>query len=312
VADRDAADDPPDLQARVLAAMPSLTPAAARVASFAMDDPTTAAALTVTELAARAGTSDATVVRTARALGFAGYPQLRLALAAAGRPGDPAGDPGPVFAEHIADDDPLPDVVHKLAALESEALRTTAATVDQAALTAAVARIGAAHRVDAYGIGASGLVARDLQQKLSRIGLNSQVHVEEHAALTSAVLLGEDDAVVAISHSGETMSILEPVRRAQERGAATIAITNDASSSLAALADHVLLAAGRESDVRPGAMASRTSQLLLVDCIFVAVGQRLGGPARRALNLTHEAVRTSRQRADVARRSPARRRPRAS
>jgi len=92
------------------------------------------------------------------------------------------------------------------------------------------------------------------------------------------------------------------VRHARASGATTVALTNAPRSSLARLTDHVLIAAGRESAVRPGAMASRTSQLLLVDCIFVGVAQELGSPARRALRLTHEALTTARQRADAARR----------
>ncbi|WP_345409379.1 hypothetical protein [Nonomuraea salmonea] len=48
-----------------------------------LEDPATVARSTITELSAASGTSEATIVRTARLLGFAGYPQLRLALAAA-------------------------------------------------------------------------------------------------------------------------------------------------------------------------------------------------------------------------------------
>jgi len=292
----------PGLRSRVLAALPSLTPAAARVAALAVEDPVSAARLTVTELADRAGTSEATVVRAARALGYSGYPELRLALAAAG--GGTDTPDGYALAEHVADDDPIASVVEKLAALEAEALHTTAQTVDLPTLEAVVDAVVAAGRVDVYGVGASGLVASDLQQKLARVGVASGVHVEEHAAMTSAVLLGETDLVIAVSHSGETLSVLEPVSRARESGASTVAVTNAPRSSLADLCDHVLIAAGRESTLRPGAMASRTSQLLLVDCVFVGVAQRLGAPARHALRLTHDALTTPRQRADAARRRP--------
>lgn len=289
------------LRTRVLAAMPSLTPAAARVARVALQDPAASARFTVTELARHAATSEATVVRTARALGYTGYPELRLALAATGSRDDDH-DAGGAFAEHIALDDAIADVVDKLAALEAEALRTTAEIVDADTLEAVVAAVADARRVDVYGVGASGLVARDLQQKLTRVGVASSAQVEEHAAMTSAVLLGAQDVVIAISHSGETLSVLEPVRRARLSDATTITLTNAPRSSLARLTDHVLIAAGRESPMRPGAMASRTSQLLLVDCIFVAVAQRLGPPAQRALRLTHDALSTPRQRADATRR----------
>ncbi|GAA3419824.1 hypothetical protein [Streptosporangium vulgare] len=56
-------------------------------------------AATITEFSAASGTSEATIVRTARALGFAGYSQLRFALAAAVARDEPErlvpGDLGP-------------------------------------------------------------------------------------------------------------------------------------------------------------------------------------------------------------------------
>ena len=70
-----------NLVATVRGLLPSLTPAARTVARLILEDPATVAKSTITELSAASGTSEATIVRTARLLGFAGYPQLRLALA---------------------------------------------------------------------------------------------------------------------------------------------------------------------------------------------------------------------------------------
>ncbi len=109
-----------------------------------------AAHLTVTDLAARTGTSEATVVRTARSLGFAGYPQLRLALAAAG----PAPAPAALFTESPEDAPDLAGVVATLTALESEALHATARTLDLAALDAAADTV---HRARPSTAGASRL-----------------------------------------------------------------------------------------------------------------------------------------------------------
>jgi serine phosphatase RsbU (regulator of sigma subunit) len=66
-------------KARQLA--PSMTRSMQRVADMVVNDPAGCAALTVTGLAERTGTSEATVVRTARLLGYPSYRDLRLALA---------------------------------------------------------------------------------------------------------------------------------------------------------------------------------------------------------------------------------------
>ena len=277
---------PSDLAARLRAVLPSLSPAETRIAEIIEADPAGTAALTVNKLAERAATSAATVVRAARSLGFEGYPQLRLALAAHG--GSVRSDGVPLGAD-IADGDGAGVVLAKLAAFESEQIRATAELVDPAALERVVALIGAARRIDVYGVGASGLVAQDLTQKLCRIGLDCRAHPEHDAAMVSACLLGPRDVAIGISHSGENPGTVKPLALARRAGAATVAITGANRSGLARQSEHVLVTAGREFGFRSAAMASRTGQLLVVDGIFIGVAQSLPG-ALDALQRTYDAV----------------------
>jgi DNA-binding MurR/RpiR family transcriptional regulator len=106
----------------------------------------------------------------------------------------------------------------------------------------------------------------------------------------SASLLSPGDVALAISHSGEITDVLEPIRLAKELGATTVAITSLAKSPLARLAEHVLISAGRKEPLHPGAMASRMSQLLLTDAIFVGVAQRDYDASLRALRHTTAAL----------------------
>ena len=145
------------------------------------------------------------------------------------------------------------------------------------------------------GIGASGLVALDLEHKLRRIGLPAAASVDGHLALTSAAVLTPDDLVIGLSHSGETLDVIDPVAEARARGATAVAITNYPRSSLASVADHVLTTAAQESLFRAGAMASRAAQLTVVDCIYLAVAQRNHEDVVLALDRTSAALRTRRR-----------------
>lgn len=292
---------PLDLAARVRAVLPSLSPAEARIAQIIESDPAGVAALTVNRLAERAATSAATVVRAARSLGFEGYPQLRLALAAHG--GSLRADNSVPLGADIGEGDPVGVVLAKLAAFESDQIRATAELVDPAALEKVVALIGTARRIDVYGIGASGLVAQDLTQKLSRIGLDCRAHTEHDAAMVSACLLGPRDLAIGVSHSGENPGTVKPLALAREAGAATAAITGAARSALAHQAEHVLVTAGREFGFRSAAMASRTGQLLVVDSIFIGVAQSLPG-ALQALQRTYDALSPRPGRARPPKRTP--------
>lgn len=280
---------PAALAAKVRTLAPSMTRSMQRVAEAVAGDPAGCSALTVTGLAELTGTSEATVVRTARLLGYPGYRDLRLALA--GLAAQQESGQSPAVTADIAVDDSLADVVAKLAYDEQQTLADTAAGLDTAQLAACVDALAGARRIDIYGIGASGLVAQDLAQKLLRIGLIAHAHADPHLAVTNAVQLRPRDVAIAITHSGTTGDVIEPLRTAFERGATTIAVTGRPDGAVSQYADHLLTTStARESELRPAAMSSRTSQLLVVDCLFVGVAQRTYETAAPALSASYEAL----------------------
>jgi len=59
----------------------SLRPAEKKVASYILDNGGQVVYQSITELASATGTSDATIIRFANALGFSGYQELKIALA---------------------------------------------------------------------------------------------------------------------------------------------------------------------------------------------------------------------------------------
>ncbi|MQA80672.1 MAG: SIS domain-containing protein [Streptosporangiales bacterium] len=288
------------VQVRIRALLPSLRPAEQRVAEHILADPAGAPNLTITELARTCGTSETTVIRFCRAIGFDGYPGLRLALASdAGRE---AGSDSSGVGGDISLSDGLADVVQKVTWHDARAIEDTAKQLDVETLELVVDAVTRASRVDVYGVGASAFVALDLQQKLYRIGLHAFAWSDTHVMLTSAALLGADDVAFAISHSGETDDTIDALGQAAANGATTVALTNFPRSRIASTADHVLSTAAREMTFRSGATASRIAQLSVIDCVFVGVAQRTYDDARDALEATYLAVQSRRGGAGQARR----------
>lgn len=242
---------PAALAAKVRTLAPSMTRSMQRVAEAVAADPAGTAALTVTGLAELTGTSEATVVRTARLLGYPGYRDLRLALA--GLAAHQESGAAPAVTADIAVDDLIADVVAKLAYDEQQTLADTAAGLDTVQLGAVVTAAAAARRIDIYGVGASGLVGMDLAQKLLRIGLIAHAHSDPHLAVTNAVQLRSGDVAIAITHSGSTGDVIEPLRVAFDRGATTVAITGRPDGAVSQYADHVLTTStARESEQAGG------------------------------------------------------------
>jgi len=274
------------LLVRLRALRPSLSPAEDRVAEQVLADPRATAALTISELAVAAATSETTVMRFCKRLDLPGYPQLRLALA------EESAQPRSLSAARtdISASDTVDDVIRKIAFADSSAVEETAQQLDRATLTETATLIGKAGRVDVYGSGASAVVGADLQMKLHRIGCVAFSWSDPHIALTSAALLGSKDVAIGISHSGTTRETIEAITTAKANGARTVAITNFPLSPLATLADLVLTTAARETALRSGATASRIAALTVVDCLYIAVAQRNLRSARKAVKSTREAV----------------------
>ncbi|MEV6492799.1 MurR/RpiR family transcriptional regulator [Actinoplanes sp. NPDC051633] len=278
---------PTTVRARGL--LPSLSPAEQRVARVVIDEAATASRLTISDLAERAASSETTVIRFCRAMGFGGYSELRLTLAAeAGRA--IGGDDEPVGSD-IHEGDELAQVVKKIAFADARAVEETALQIDIAVLEQVVDLVVAARRVDIYGVGASAFVAADFQHKLHRIGRVAFAWSDTHVALTSAALLDDRDVAFGISHTGTTTDTIEAFAEAGKHGARTVALTNFPKSPIARAADHVLTTAARETTFRSGAMASRLAQLTVIDCVFVGVAQRTYRETRAALDVTYDAVR---------------------
>jgi len=83
-----------------------------------------------------------------------------------------------------------------------------------------------------------------------------------------------DALVVAVSQSGESIDTNLVLSHARKQGALTVGITNEASSSLARLAEHVFLVrAGKERSV--AATKTYTGQVLMLYMLAYALGSKL-------------------------------------
>jgi DNA-binding MurR/RpiR family transcriptional regulator len=283
---------PQTLLAHVRALTPVLAPAEQRVAAAVARDPAGTAAKTVSELSSQCRTSETTVIRFCRAIGLSGYPELRLALAAAAQAAAPAGWPD--VGSDIGPGDTSEEIISKIVYADAKAVEETAAQLDTATLACVVDAVVGARHVDVYGVGASALVALDLQQKLHRVGHAAFAWQDPHMAVTSASLLRRGDVAIGISHSGATADTVESLAAARRRRAVTVAITNVPDAPICRVADHLLTTAARETTFRSGATASRIAALTVVDSLFVAVAQRNYTRTLQALERTYTAVNSRR------------------
>ena len=279
-----------DLFGRIAQVKPELSRAETRVADHILAAPQDVVGKTVAQLAADVGVSQATVVRLSQSLGYSGYPDMRIELAQAVSRTAVERERSNVAEGELSPDDSVQDVVLKLAFHEARSIEETARRLDLEALERAADALARAPRAIIGGVGASGLVAQDLGQKLQRIGRPAFTNPDVHVQLQHAALLGPGDVAVGISFSGRTSEIRRLLDVAKQHGALTVAITNVPNSPVGRAAETVLATSAHELPLRVGAFSSRMAQLAVVDMVFVRVAQRHYASAIEAQRRTYEAV----------------------
>ena len=161
-----------------------LSPTERRVAAFLRDNGEDVLISSAAVLGSRTGTSDATVVRTARALGFAGLNDLKRKLADEMRKRLTLADRMErTLAE--AGDDPA-DAFALAMDIHEQSLASLRRSIAPADFRAAVETIGSARRIAVFGLGPSSAMANYLVLQLSRMGCDA-------LALTESGLLFADD-----------------------------------------------------------------------------------------------------------------------
>ncbi|MEJ1088855.1 MurR/RpiR family transcriptional regulator [Microbacterium sp. Mu-80] len=275
---------------RIAAGRRAMPAAMSKIADVVSESPAAPVELTITELAERAGTSPATVTRFCRALGFDGYTQFRVGVASEiGRGGADQSWQADIGQEFGAEDE-AGKVLQTLVALHVENLETTADHLDLDNVLRVADAIAASRHVDIYGVGGSGVIAREFQARMYRIGINAHSWSDVHEGLTSAVMQDESSVAIGISSTGRTEETVQMLSQARASGAFTVAITHDTDSWLAGLADVSLATAEPTPYLRPDDLSVKHSQLLVLDLLYLLVAQQTFGVATTHLAASAMAV----------------------
>jgi DNA-binding MurR/RpiR family transcriptional regulator len=268
--------------------LPDLAPSERKVAECLLANPTQAVSMGIKEVAYEAKTSASACIRFAKRLGYEGYSELRMSLAKEVFSSEAVQDHAK--RKQVGQCTSAEELVHLVADTACDSLGGMKAVVDGNVLEKAVEAILRASHILVSGIGASGLVAMDLQQKLARLGQQASYNADSDMQIVEACALGRKDVLVAISYSGETNSVLKVVKEAKANGATVIAIARIGGNSLSKAADLTLHVANSEPLFRESATLSRLGQLLVVDFIYTMILARRHQQLEPLLNRSWKAV----------------------
>ncbi|GGE11844.1 RpiR family transcriptional regulator [Aureimonas endophytica] len=238
-----------------------------KVADLVLSDPQRVLGATLADTAMEAGVSQPTVIRFCNALGCTGYQDFKLRLAHGLALGTPA------THSVLQRSDTAEKVVEKVFDYTITSLDWARRNLDGAALAAAIDLLEAARAIEFFGFGASGIVARDAQQKFPLFGVPCGAQLDSHQQLMSASMMRAGDVAVIISQTGRTRSLLDIAEAAREGGAKVIALTG-AASALSAHCDVTIVVETLENTNIYTPTISRIAALVVIDILSTAVALR--------------------------------------
>lgn len=262
---------------------PTLSKSQQRIGQLILEDPKRIAVTSAGALGKELGIATSTVVRTATALGYAGYPEFQQALQQ-----EIFAQPSLVDRLGATDTDALrtpEDAMQSTLMLEVAAMENTVTSQAFGAYDEFVDTLLAARRVFLMGVGVSHASAHVLTVGLRQLGVDARlvgggatdIAEEMHGA-------GTEDALVAISMSRYPRRIISTLKYAAARGVKRLAITDSGLSPLAREAEAVLYA--RLS--KPHYFQSIISTVLVINALLSTAASRGGERARASLALMDE------------------------
>lgn len=257
----------PEILSRIRAQLPKLQGEEKLLAEYILLNYEHVPKLSLVQLAEEADIHPSAVVRFCDDVGCEGFHALHTALA------EIDSVAASVFFEQVDGFD-LEHITKSVFDDVKRMLDETLSSLDMAEMQRAVDAILAADEIVVIGMGTSGSTAQEFVYRLQWIGVSCKQHVDPHRQLMAASLLGENDLLVAISHSGRTRNVVNAIKVAKERGAKTLCITDFRHSPLTEYADICLCAVHVENSLGVEMVATRAAHLAIVDAIMVSVALR--------------------------------------
>ena len=261
--------------ARVAERGGALAPAERRVAEQLLDLGPEVTLLSAAALAEQLGTSDATVVRTAKSLGYGGLAELRRALAAYGD--------NPPISERLRrtlEQTPGDEILGGSIRNHLAALDALTRDVSPDAFRSAVTVLAGADRVVWRGVGPSASLAAYGELMTQRLGKTSRALVHTGTSFADELLtLERGDAVVVLAYGRPQSHVTVMLEHAAAVAAPVVLITDTLGRRLAG-AVAVTLQCGRGA---PGLFASHGATLVLIEALVLAIAATRQAEAEASL-----------------------------
>lgn len=249
----------------------NLRPSERKVADFLLHCEKDLSDITLVELATSAEVSQPTVLRFARSMGYHGFKELKNAILEEKiRKKIDKEIIDPLYGFPIDKEDILTDVPSKVIGTTLHVLKETIKSISLKEFVKAIELITKSESIFVFGVENSLCAVSDLVTKFLYLGLKCDKYDDYYIQNIQANSLQQGDVAIGISYSGRSRNTVEVIRASKKSGANTIVITNFEDAPITKYAD-VVICTSNEQFLYGNAIFSRSSQLAIVDMLYMGV-----------------------------------------
>lgn len=236
-----------------------------KIADFIMEHKKEVVDMTVAELAKASATSDATVSRFCRRLGFKGFQSLKMDLAKEVM----EEERDSLQVSNEIDRANLSQSLQNILANKIAEMTGTMGMMDTDNLETVLKILENARIIQFAAVGNTIPVAMDGAFKFNQLGLCSVSGSIWEGQIAQTYNLTPRDVVVIISNSGASKRLLTLAKGARDNGARVIVITNNETSPLAQVSDYKIITATREKLLTGEFWFSRIPAMLVIETLYL-------------------------------------------
>lgn len=261
------------LKKRIAENMKNLTLGQQKTARFLLEKTKEAAFLTASQLGEKVGVSESTVIRLASALGFDGYPALRMAVQ-------------DLLMERLTtlerigeySEQETVSLFYKAIESDIDSLNGVRSTLDVVAIERLGMEIAKAKSILVVGHRSSRALAYYLFHYLSWLFANVEL-LDLETAVEKVTNADKETLVIGISFPRYTTWTVNILKYAQKRKLKVAAITNDYSSPLALSSELVITAPWNPLSF----IDSFTAPISIINCVILAAARAIDEDMREKL-----------------------------
>lgn len=272
-----------ELLVRIRFLSASLPRAEKAFAQALLENPDAITHLTLAEIAAETGSSEASIIRFCKRMNYHGYSALKQAFIAAIAEGSEAHE------EEIEASDEIDEILRKVFQSNVQTMQNTMVLANEGYKDALNA-IVSGKSIHFFGVGDAYAACQFAFMKFSRLGVLSSAYSDVMLQLTTADNLGPGDVALAVSYEGRSRNIVQAMKIAKMRGATTISITKMNKSPLLKYTDISLFISVSDLTIGRDKATRRVADQFILDVLYLGYITKTKQDYTKRLKRTQAAI----------------------